>query len=306
MIPFGAVVEYHTSSVRDKSRLRQFGKKVLLCIFAGYELIAWGIWKGDLSGCRHRGLEMMDASEILSSKNQRERSIDIRQKEDEFIFPEIHGTNKIVRKRLQFPRTHPEAGANRKERRFQQRTSWWTRRVSTDRINRWRGSPCRLLVDSRWLPSSSSQRTSSSTPCAEGLFHWNRLTWPELLTHTHIWTSHEWNILYLQNTKTTLQARVSLRWSIATWFTNLVLCFRPWRFRMHKRQWTRNGKKLQTIPAWQLEKVKCKEEVILEAPRDKKKVHFATLMNICHLKNAELEPRLQKNTKAESCSAVTL
>ena len=53
-------------------------------------------------------------------------------------------------------------------------------------------------------------------------------------------------------------------------------------------------KKLETIPAWQLEKVKSKKEVILEAQRDKKKVHSATLMDICHLKNAELEPNFQK------------
>ena len=52
-------------------------------------------------------------------------------------------------------------------------------------------------------------------------------------------------------------------------------------------------KKLETIPAWSSEKVKSKE-VILEAQRDKKKVHFATLMDICHLKNAELEPNFQK------------
>ena len=43
-------------------------------------------------------------------------------------------------------------------------------------------------------------------------------------------------------------------------------------------------KKLETTPAWNLEKVKSKKEVILEAQRDKKKVHFATLMDICHLK----------------------
>ena len=53
-------------------------------------------------------------------------------------------------------------------------------------------------------------------------------------------------------------------------------------------------KKLETNPAWQLEKVKSKKEVILEAHRDKRKVHFATLMGICHLKNAELEPKFQK------------
>ena len=54
-------------------------------------------------------------------------------------------------------------------------------------------------------------------------------------------------------------------------------------------------RKLQTIPAWQLEKVMSKkEEVVLEAQRDKKKVHFATLMDVCHLRNAELEPQFQK------------
>ena len=37
-------------------------------------------------------------------------------------------------------------------------------------------------------------------------------------------------------------------------------------------------KKLETILAWDLENVKSKKEVILEARRDNKKVHFATLM----------------------------
>ena len=53
--------------------------------------------------------------------------------------------------------------------------------------------------------------------------------------------------------------------------------------------------KLEKIPAWNLEKVKSKKEVILEAQRDKKKVHFATLIDTCHLKNVELEPKWQKN-----------
>ena len=53
-------------------------------------------------------------------------------------------------------------------------------------------------------------------------------------------------------------------------------------------------KKLETIPAWKLDKGKSKKEVILQAQRDKKKVHFAAWMDICHRKNAELEPKLQK------------
>ena len=55
---------------------------------------------------------------------------------------------------------------------------------------------------------------------------------------------------------------------------------------MQKLQWKKKGKKLETI-----QKVKSKKEVILEAQRDKKKVHFATLVDICHLKNMELEPK---------------
>ena len=42
--------------------------------------------------------------------------------------------------------------------------------------------------------------------------------------------------------------------------------------------------KVETFPAWEFGMVKSKKEVILEAQRDKKKAHFATLMDICHLK----------------------
>ena len=44
--------------------------------------------------------------------------------------------------------------------------------------------------------------------------------------------------------------------------------------------------KLETIPARQLEKVKSKQKVVLEDQRDKKKVHFASLMDTCHLESA--------------------
>ena len=65
-------------------------------------------------------------------------------------------------------------------------------------------------------------------------------------------------------------------------------------------------KKLEAISAWQLKKVKSKKEVIKEAQRNKKKVHFATLMDIRHLKNPELEPKLQKYKRSESFPVVTL
>ena len=52
--------------------------------------------------------------------------------------------------------------------------------------------------------------------------------------------------------------------------------------------------KLDKIPAWDLTKVRSKSEVIDEARTKGAKVHFASLMDICHLKNAELEPKHQK------------
>ena len=55
-----------------------------------------------------------------------------------------------------------------------------------------------------------------------------------------------------------------------------------------------------------LESVKSKKEVILEAQRDIKKVHFATLMDICYLENAELEPTFQKYKGRVVCRGDTV
>ena len=52
--------------------------------------------------------------------------------------------------------------------------------------------------------------------------------------------------------------------------------------------------KLEKIPAWDLTKVRSEKEVIAEARNESRKVQFASLMDICHLKNAELEAKHQK------------
>ena len=56
--------------------------------------------------------------------------------------------------------------------------------------------------------------------------------------------------------------------------------------------------KLVKIPAWQL--VRNKKEVIDEARNEGRKVHFASLMNLCHLKHSELEPKFQ--VQRQSCT----
>ena len=52
--------------------------------------------------------------------------------------------------------------------------------------------------------------------------------------------------------------------------------------------------KLEKLPACDLTKDRSKSEVIDEARTKGAKVHFASLMDICHLKNAELETKHQK------------
>ena len=54
------------------------------------------------------------------------------------------------------------------------------------------------------------------------------------------------------------------------------------------------GKKLEKNSAWNLTKVRNKKEVIDEARTSGAKAHFASLVDICHLKNAELEAKHQK------------
>ena len=59
--------------------------------------------------------------------------------------------------------------------------------------------------------------------------------------------------------------------------------------------------KLEKFSAWNLTKVRSKKEVIDEARTTGAKVHFASLMDMCHLKNAEVEAKHQKIQRS-SCT----
>ena len=56
------------------------------------------------------------------------------------------------------------------------------------------------------------------------------------------------------------------------------------------KEWERQKR----IPAWQLLNVRNKKEVIDEVKTKGRKVHFASLMDLRHLKISELEPQFQK------------
>ena len=103
-----------------------------------------------------------------------------------------------------------------------------------------------------------------------------------------------WEIQYQIIMKTILQESKSIYCNITLWFTNLFPCLEPWRFPKQRQQWTRSGKNEEKIRSgtWQ---VRSKSEVIDEARTLGAKVHFASSMDICHLKNAELEAIHQKS-----------
>ena len=86
IIPFGSLVEYHPLTMKDQSRIHQFGKKVSPELFLGYAWYARGFWKGDVLVADLEELETMDASEIYSKRLNAKEVIFPKEK-GEIIFP---------------------------------------------------------------------------------------------------------------------------------------------------------------------------------------------------------------------------
>ena len=82
---------------------------------------------------------------------------------------------------------------------------------------------------------------------------------------------------------------------------NFVLMPQAMKILAAKAAVDKEWEKLEKIPAWDLTKVRSKSEVIDEARTKGAKVHFASVMDICHLKNAELETKHQK-VQRSSCT----
>ena len=57
---------------------------------------------------------------------------------------------------------------------------------------------------------------------------------------------------------------------------------------MQRQRWGER-EELENIPAWQLTNVRNKNEVIAESRSEGRKVHFASLMDLCHLKDSEFQ-----------------
>ena len=114
-----------------------------------------------------------------------------------------------------------------------------------------------------------------------------------------------WKNLYRIIMKTILQEKGTIHCSITIWYTKFIPMLQAIKNPAAKAAVDKEWEKLENISAWNLTKVRSKKEVIDEARTKGAKVHFASLMDICHLKNAELEQNT-KNTRVELYSEVIL
>ena len=102
-----------------------------------------------------------------------------------------------------------------------------------------------------------------------------------------------WEIRYHIIMKTTMQEEVTI--TTALQFGSQIYSYASSHENASSEGSSGQGmRKNEKISAWNLTKVRSKKEVIDEARTNGAKVHFASLMDICHLKNAELEAKHQK------------
>ena len=103
-----------------------------------------------------------------------------------------------------------------------------------------------------------------------------------------------WEIRYRIIIKTILQEKERIHYSTTIWFTNFSYAS-SYKNSCSKGSSGQGMGKIGEKSAWNLTKVRSKKEVIDEARTSGAKVHFASLIDICHLKNAELEAKHQKD-----------
>ena len=89
-----------------------------------------------------------------------------------------------------------------------------------------------------------------------------------------------------------ISAKGISHWTITILYTSLFRCLKHEKFRMRGRQWKnkKNWRKYRH-GSWQ---VRNKKEVIEQAMNKGRKVHLTSWMDLCHIKNSELEPQFQK------------
>ena len=185
VIPFGAMLEYYTTSARDQSRLHPFGKKVMPGMFLGYASIVEGIWKGYILVADLEDLEKLHASEIYPRRINAKEVLISQKKERTIHFPRSRWKSKIVRKRPRIPRIHSEAGTHRKEENWNGLNRQKRKMTLMPGKTSGRFKVTSSIVITMNLEFNSMCREKKHSP-----FHWNIL-----VQLTLIWTCCKKNVL---------------------------------------------------------------------------------------------------------------
>ena len=89
--------------------------------------------------------------------------------------------------------------------------------------------------------------------------------------------------------KITLLGSDSIRWVIAILCTSSFLCPNQWISLMRKPLCTKKGKNSKNCRHGQWWKSRARERSFMRHRKEGRTVHFSTLMDVCHLKNSEME-----------------
>ena len=103
-----------------------------------------------------------------------------------------------------------------------------------------------------------------------------------------------WKELYQELMKTILQEEEVILCNTTQFGTQTHFVLQAMKIPEAKAAVDKEWDNLWNNSAWNLAKVRNKSDVIDEARKKDVKVHFASLMDLCHLKNAELEKKHQK------------
>ena len=146
----------------------------------------------------------------------------------------------------------------------------------------------------QWLPlclARHARRVSMGRPVANQMISSQNLSvsWKPVNPQECGWKNLNPNIM-----RTILQEKGTIHCNITIWYTNLFLCLKPWRFQQQKQQWIKNGRNWQRFRRGTWQKSETNLTWLMKQGRKGAKVHFASLLDICYLKNAELETKHQK------------
>ena len=126
--------------------------------------------------------------------------------------------------------------------------------------------PCKMSKNSQnWVTRGKSNEIKSKFACILEASESTRLRMGNSIPHHH--EDH-------------IAGKGEIHYSTTSWFTNLFLCLKPWKFPQQRQQWTRNGKIGKDAGVDKLTKVRSKKEVIDEARTKGAKVHFVSLMDM--------------------------